>query len=649
MNRTLLLALFLLSLSCLQAQTKLTGTPIGSTGWNYETGRQTEAAPNAFDGNLNTYYASYDRSYTWVGLDLGSKHIITKVGWSPRNDPYNGEKRMIFGVFQGANRADWLDAVPIYMITERGLIGHIDYADVDVSRGFRYVRFVGPSDARCNIAEVEFYGYEGEGDDSKLYRFTNLPMVLINTENGREPFDKETEIPSNIIIIDENGKVDIDKPAGVRERGNFSRTFPKKPWRIKFEKKQSPLDAVAEGKKWTLVNNYGDKSLMRNVVAFEVAKRFGMAYAPWVRLVEVALNGEYKGVYQLGDQVDVRPGRVDIDEMDTNDITGEALSGGYLLEIDGYASSEPEGEWFTSYQKMPVTIKSPDDGGTSAQYNYIKNYFNRFESLLYSSEFDDPEKGYRSMLDIDSFLQHMLTNELCGNHDECWSMYFYKKRNDPRFYFGPVWDFDLSFDNDWRCYPLCERTKYSTYLFTTAGGDAGGVTRNMARRIMITDMGTRKDISRVWSLAVNDRDLKPESLKQFVREHAELLKDAQRLNFMRWPILNQRVHENPRDEPTYEIAVQNILDFIDERYAQLHASLGYDPNISAVHTVDVPDATAAIRAEGRTIRCSDPAVRFSVCNLQGITVFEGKGATAPLAPGLYIVSAEGSNKKIAVR
>ncbi len=647
MNRTLLLALFLLSLSALQAQTKLSGTPMGSTGWNYETGRTVDAAPLAFDGNLNTYYASYDRSYTWVGLDLGSKHVITKVGWSPRNDPYNGENRMIFGMFQGANRADWLDAVPIYMITERGLIGRMDYADTDVSRGFRYVRFVGPHDARCNIAEIEFYGYEGEGDDSKLFRFTNLPMVLINTENSREPFDKETEIPSNIIIIDENGKIDIDKPAGVRERGNFSRTFPKKPWRIKFDKKQSPLDAPAQAKKWTLVNNYGDKSLMRNVIAFEVAKRFGMAYAPWVRLVEVALNGEYKGVYQLGDQVDVRPGRVDIDEMSTDDVSGEALSGGYLLEIDGYASSEPEGEWFKSYKEMPITIKSPDDGGTSAQYSYIKNYFNRFETLLYSSDFDDPDNGYRTMLDIDSYLQHMLTNELCGNHDECWSIYLYKKRNDPKFYFGPVWDFDLSFDNDWRCYPLCEKTKYSTYLFTAAGGDAGGVTRTMARRIMISDFGTRKDISRVWSLAVNDRDLKPESLKQFVREHAELLKDAQRLNFMRWPILNQRVHENPRDEPTYEIAVQNVLDFIDERYAQLHASLGYDPDMSAVHTVtsDAPD----IYARGNSINCSDPTVHFTVCNLQGLVIFEGTGSTGPLAPGLYIASAAGESTKIFIR
>ena len=148
MNRNLLLSLCLLAASAASAQTKLTGTPIGSAGWSYEQGREINAAPNAFDGDLSTYYASVDRSYTWVGLDLGKKHVITKVGWSPRNDIYNGEKRTILGMIQGANQADWLDALPIYLITEKGVIGHMDYADINVSRSFRYVRYIGPHDAR---------------------------------------------------------------------------------------------------------------------------------------------------------------------------------------------------------------------------------------------------------------------------------------------------------------------------------------------------------------------------------------------------------------------------------------------------------------------------------------------------------------------
>ncbi|MDE5684039.1 MAG: CotH kinase family protein, partial [Muribaculaceae bacterium] len=282
------------------------------------------------------------------------------------------------------------------------------------------------------------------------------------------------------------------------------------------------------------------------------------------------------------------------------------------------------------------------------QFNYIKNYFNEVEKRIYSYDFTDPEKGYRALFDIDSFVGHILTNELCGNHDQCWSIYCYKKRNDPKLYFGPVWDFDLGFDNDNRCYPVCERTKYSTYLFTSAGSDAGGVTRRMVRRIFIDDPATRNDISRIWSIAVNDRGLNIESLQQFIRHQAELIQDAQRLNFMRWPILDQRVHENPRDEPTFEIAVNNVLDFIEERYTQLHGKLGYDPNISGISNIAL-DTASKLYVDGRAVCSSDPEQAFAVYNLQGVKIFEGKTASTPLSPGLYIGKSDGNSVKLLVR
>ena len=107
------------------------------------------------------------------------------------------------------------------------------------------------------MAELEFYGHEGVGDDSHMFQVTNLPTVVVNTVDSEEPYDKENEITANIIIID-NNKINVDKAGGIRERGNGSRAFPKKPWRLKFEKKQSVLDAPAKAKKWTLINNCKD-------------------------------------------------------------------------------------------------------------------------------------------------------------------------------------------------------------------------------------------------------------------------------------------------------------------------------------------------------------------------------------------------------
>lgn len=149
-------------------------------------------------------------------------------------------------------------------------------------------------------------------------------------------------------------------------------------------------------------------------------------------------------------------------------------------------------------------------------------------------------------------------------------------------------------------------------------------------------------------MAVNDRNLNIESLQQFVRDHAELLKDAQRLNFMRWQILDQQVHENPRDEPSFEIAVNNVLDFIEQRYTQLHGKLGYDPNISGISIV--ADNTAhGLGVDGQCIRCDDAEKTFSVYNLQGIRIFEGKGSTGTLAPGLYIATSGPASVKLLIR
>ena len=112
---------------------KLTGTVIGTAeSVNYSTGRQSttvNTCKDAFDGNLETFFASWERSYTWAGLDLGEPHVITRVGWSPRNDS-QGEKRVQLGVFEGANSPDFMDALPLYVIGERGTIGTISHADV---------------------------------------------------------------------------------------------------------------------------------------------------------------------------------------------------------------------------------------------------------------------------------------------------------------------------------------------------------------------------------------------------------------------------------------------------------------------------------------------------------------------------------------
>ncbi len=636
MKKHILLFTIALLLSAIHssADEKLRGTYIGSGCWDYSVnGIVNNGQQRAFDGNGNTYFATEERSYGWVGMDLGQKYVITKVGWQPRNEASVGAARVKFGVFQGANNADFTDAVPIYMITETGTIGVMDHADVDCSRGFRYVRYVGPSGSRCNIGDLEFYGHAGAGDDSHLWQPTGLPTVCINTLNSKEPFDKETEIAGSVVIIDDH-KIDTDKPMTVRERGNASRGFPKKPWRIKFDKKTSVLGAPAEGKKWSLVNNYGDKSLMRNIVAFEIARRVGMAYVPFCKPVDVFLNGEFKGCYQLCDKIDIRPGRVDITEMNATDTSSDALTGGYLMEIDAYASGNGM-EWFTSSKGLPVTLHEPDMN-LYLQYRYITTYFNDFEKKLFSTLFTSPTSGYRTVFDIESFLQHFIVNELSGNPDIYWSTYMYKQRQDPLIYTGPVWDFDLAFDNDVRSYPM---NNMKTFLYQGNAILFAGTMKNTATRILVDDRQTKSDLSQMWSRLRNGGKLTAESLRKFVDDTADKMRESAELNFERWPILHSMVHQNPRVPNTYDDEITFVKNFISERINLLDGAsfMNLDPTVSAMDEITADADASGIYVNGRSIRV-DGDVPFRVVTTSGVTVFNGSGSTHELQPGIYIVS-----------
>ncbi len=595
------------------ADDKLTGTVIGTAqSVDYANSSVPSTTVNtiamAFDGDMETFFASWDRSYTWVGLDLGEPCIISKVGWAPRNAPGFGDVRVKLAVFEGANEPDFKDAVPLYIIRETATIGEMAYADINCSKGFRYVRYVGPSDARCNIAELEFYGHPGEGDESHLATLTNLPTVSVQTENGELPYDKEHQIPTQLVVIDKDYGL-LSQPGTIRERGNASRGFPKKPYRIKFDKKQNVLDAPAKAKKWTLINNYGDKTLMRNLIAFEFSRLLNLSYTPYATPVDVVVNGEYKGCYQLCDQVEVNKNRVDIDEMTPEDNEGENLYGGYLCEIDAYADQEIS--WFRSEGGTPVTIKSPDEEDiTEAQRNYIERRFNLMEG------------NWQSYLDTNSFLRHLLVQELSANIDAYWSAFLYKKRDDPRFFFGPVWDFDIAFDNDLRIYPTLNHSGW-LYTFCSYAGNF----KSFVLQVM-DNADVKAQMYDIWD-ETRHSGLTPEHMEAYIDSLANLMDESQKLNFARWPILDQTVHNNPVARGSYEAEVNYVRRFVSDRIRWIDNKLNY---------VFIPDEDMHI-AENR-VDFNLPYKVYAVDGRYCGNVLQG------LPAGIYVIRQGNATKKV---
>ena len=504
----------------------------------------------------------------WRGLDLGSQYVITSVGWNPLSTT-----TAELGLFEGANSPDFLDAIPLYMHDGASVANQMNYATVQCSRGFRYVRYLKSElKGEYKIQALEFRGTAGAGDDSHLPQLTNLPTVVIHTVNNQAPYDKEHEIDCYISIISNNGTKLLADTATIRERGNASRTFPKKPYRIKFAHKQQVLGSPAKAKKWTLINNYGDKTLMRNQLAFELSRRFGMPYTPFCTYVDVVLNGDYKGTYQLCDQIEVRKKRVDITEMTPQDNSGEALTGGYLIEVDAYAGDEPnQNGVFYSSNGTPVSIKSPDeDSITTQQKNYIRSQYNSIESGT----------GWKQKLDLNTFLRHFLVGEVSGNTDTYWSVYMYKHRSNDTMYVGPCWDFDLAFDNDNRTYPVNNKTDY----IYRSGGSSAGYMQSLVDKIVVQDADARQQLATLWA-NIRQSGFTEESMLDYIDEQAQLLNASQRLNFIRWKIMNQYVHQNPRLHGSYEAEVNNVRNYMSNRIEWMDNKLGFDATALDIEAV----------------------------------------------------------------
>ena len=593
--------------------TKLTGTVMGTTTsvdyGNNQPSTTVNTRECAFDGDLTTYFAAYERSYAWVGLDVGEPHVITRIGWAPPNRSRAGE-RMLLGVMEGANSPDFMDALPLHIITDLGTAKKMSYVDVACSKGFRYVRYVGPSDMRCKIGELEFYGHAGEGNDSILYRLTNLPTVTIHTENNVEPYDKVHNINALITIIsDKDNKLRTDSGT-VRLRGNKSLSFPKKPYRIKYNSKRKVLDSPAKAKKWTLINNYGDKTLMRNLLAFELSRCLGMPYTPYGQSVDILLNGEYKGNYQLCDHIDVKKNRVEL--VDTlKEEREDSITTAFLIEADARASTEDC--WFMSKKNTPMTIHYPDDDEiTPLQKTYIEDCYNALE--------EDWEK----YLDLKTFLRHFLVGEVSGNTDTYWSTYMYKHRENDTIFIGPIWDFDIAFENDQRTYPINSKKDF----IYRSGGSTTGNMRVFTYNIIVRNNDARAKLWEIWKEA-REKDINEQHLVGYINKLEEHLNASQKLNFMRWPIMNELVHENPVVWGDYAAEVQNVRCYISERLLWMDEKLGYTYELNGIKSAPL-----------------DNAQPYQIFNLSGIPYSED---LQRMPRGIYIVKQGSSTRKILMK
>jgi ABC-type multidrug transport system fused ATPase/permease subunit len=198
----------------------------------------------------------------------------------------------------------------------------------------------------------------------------------------------------------------------------------------------------------------------------------------------------------------------------------------------------------------------------------VLGYFRRLENRLFSDSFTDEEYGYRQLFDIESFLKHFIVGEISGNTDTYWSTYMYKERGDDKIYTGPVWDFDIAFENDHRTHPINSYDDfiYATDVSSAAGGDD---MKRFVSRIVKEDPVANAQLKEIWNELRSNGTLSEESLIAYIDQTAELLDESQRLNFKRWNILSKKFHMNFQALGTYEAEVGTVRSYINERLKRL--------------------------------------------------------------------------------
>lgn len=363
----------------------------------------------------------------------------------------------------------------------------------------------------------------------QVSRLTNLPHVIIKTLDGRSITSKEDYVYSNITMIDEDDNVQVFDSTRIRGRGNSTWNMSKKPYKIKFAEKQKLLGkGYANAKTWTLLANAGDKTLMRNAITSLMGDFVGLKNNPAHKFVDVTLNGSYIGTYQISDQVEVRPHRVNVVEQDYPLTTESNITGSYLLEVDGFH----DGNCFATNNSVYIRIHYPEEEEIDAtQNNYIRNYINTFEKTLLGSNFDDPENGYRQYVDSVSLVNWFLVTEMTANIDGYYSTYFYKNQDDPYLYWGPIWDYDIAYNNDSRI------PNTQTKLMDESGyGDAKKWVNRMWQDPWFGDIVTRR-YNELLEAGIEDY------MYAQIDSISALLNESQVLNYNRWGIRTKMYHE----------------------------------------------------------------------------------------------------------
>lgn len=340
--------------------------------------------------------------------------------------------------------------------------------------------------------------------------YSGLPVMYIKTANNaaipskHEDWLEGTEIK----LYNTDWEVDYEGTNdNIRGRGNSTWNYAKKPYALKLDSKAKIL-GMPKHKRWVLLANWMDRTMMRNRIAFAVAMKTDLAWTPHGEFVELFVNGVHKGNYYLCEHIKIDENRVNIDELDDT-----KTDSGYMMELDTYY--DEVNKFRSQYYNLPYMFKDPDEVNNT-QFDFLQKYVNDMEaSLKDNTKFAARE--YTNYIDMDSFADWWLVHEITGNaeprHPK--SSYMHKDKGG-KFHMGPVWDFDWETFKPNTSDKLILKDTYSCLYYAR----------------LFQDSQFKAKVKEQW----NKHEAGFRDIITFIESEGERLKGSDAMNHEMWPI-----------------------------------------------------------------------------------------------------------------
>ena len=417
----------------------------------------------------------------------------------------------------------------------------------------------------------------------------DLPLVVIDSYNGGKPTKEDRDSAVMVLAPQNNVTTLAQAPAvatraGFHLRGQSSSNFEKAPYRLEFhdnadEDVDYPVLGMPADSDWVLRGPFPDKSLVRDAFAYGMGRDMGLK-APRFSFVELYLNtdanplasDDYRGVYLLVETIKRSPDRLDIQKLKKSELTEPAVSGGYILQFNLMASEPPT---LTCTRRQPsdacwsdLEVVEPNDLQPEQQ-TWITNYVQKFHDSLRGANPSDPSTGYPAYIDVDSFVDRIIHNELAREGDSYMrSTHFYKDRGG-KLTAGPLWDYDLAYDS----VPMGGTSAVQGWQYAGFGGAFGTsdwFTKLMADPAFLAKVKTR------WA-TLRQGIFSDAQMTARVNALAAVLTNAAARNFQRWPNLNTATVGGFRTQTTqtWQQQLTLLTTFLSQRAAWLSSTSGW--------------------------------------------------------------------------